>query len=291
MIKSLLRKPYRKLLTKLTIKTINKHDPKIIAVMGDGQTSIGREIVYTVLKDHFPVRRNLESPESEFSVPLTALGYLRYPKNYFEWLKITLKIMFSLAVSPKYNHFLIFELNFFNPDILHHWLITLKPEAALITGSVPLDYSELGIKKVVKISGSLPDDLIKPFEMAAMQIGRFYRLKPEQIDRSLAKFTLPISKIRIFPGINNSTIIDATHFQFPIKIDSALELVDKKDSHNEKVAFTNSKRDKTLLKNAGWRVNPTKYQPKNNSIIIIRGNRKEMLQKYDYLFESNTPLF
>lgn len=290
MIKTILRKPYRILLTKLTARAIKKHNPKIVTVMGDGQTSIGREIIYTLLKQRFPVRRNLESPEAEFSVPLTVLGYLKYPKNFLEWLWITIKTCFSLVLNPQYNHVLILELNFLDPEILLHWLKILKPEATLITGSVPIDYSELGIKKVVKITTSHANDILKPFEIAAMQIGRFYRLTPGEIEKALSNFTLPSSKIRYFPGINDSIIIDATHLQYPIKLESVLELAQQESSRKENVIFTDLKADKAALKNTAWKINPKNYRPKEDDIIIFRGNRDELLQKHEYLFQSSTPL-
>ena len=290
MIKKILRKPYRKALTKLVEAAIKKHKPVIIVVMGDGQTSVGREIIYNILKTKFPVRRNIESPEAEFSVPLTVLGYLKYPKNFVRWLVVTTRFYFSIKTKPPYKHFLVLELNFTDPEILSHWLKVLKPETALIVGKVPIDYSEFNIKKVVKISSTHPEDILKPFYIATIQIGRYYRLDKNNVNEAIENFTLPSSKIRLYPGKDGSTIIDATHFQLPINLDSALELADAAGESGEKYIFTDLPNDIKSLKGSDWKINPKNYQPNQNDIIILRGNRKTISDKYSYLFESQIPL-
>ena len=294
MINKIFRKPYRKILTKLTLQTLAKHNPTVIAVMGDGQTSIGREMVYNLIKRRFPVRRNLESPEAEFSVPLTVLGYPNYPNSYPEWIWVLIKSYFLIRKNPSYTHFLILELNFLDSEILSHWLKVLKPETALIVGRTAVDYSEFNIKKVVKISVSHHEDILKPFEMATQQIGRFYRLDPKEIDEAIKSFSLPSSKIRFYPGKNDSILIDATHYYFPIKLGAALELVVNGQGETEegnKIIFTNLKNDKIILKNRPeWQVNPKNYTSQPNDVVIIRGNRVRNMEKYEYLFESKIPL-
>jgi len=289
MLKKILRKPYRKILTRLTKAIIKKHNPSIVVVMGDGQTSVGREIIYSILKTNFPVRRNLESPEAEFSVPLTVMGYLKYPQNIFEWVVVTLKFYFSLKTKPPYKHFLVLELNFTDKDILTHWLLTLQPEAALIVGSVPIDYSELGISKVVKISNSHPEDILQPFHMAAIQMGRYFRLDKQEVEEALKNFTFPSSKIRIFPGKNGSIIVDGTHFQLPINLTSVLEVMQDENSTDDRYIFTKIESDIKQLRNSTWNINLKNYQPKQNDVVILRGNRKTTLEKYDHLFESKEP--
>ncbi len=294
MIKKLFRKPYRKILTWLTLRTLVKHNPTVIAVMGDGQTSIGREMIYDLIKQKFPVRRNLESPEAEFSVPLTVLGYPTYPDNYPEWIWVLIKSYFLVRKNPSYRHFLILELNFMDPEILSHWLKILKPETALIVGSVPVDYSEFGIKKIVKITDIHPEDILKPFEMAVHQIGRFYRLEPQEIEQAIKNFSLPSSKIRFYPGKNSSVLIDATHYYLPVRLDAVLELVingDDEEEKSNKIIFSNLKNDKILLKDyPKWQLNPKRYSPQPNDVIILRGNRVKNIDKYEYLFESKIPL-
>ncbi|MFC1756193.1 hypothetical protein ACFLZK_02260 [Patescibacteria group bacterium] len=293
MLNKILRKPYRNMLTTLTTKALAKHNPTVVAIMGDGQTSIGREMIYSLIKTKFPVRRNLEAPEAEFSIPLTVLGYPNYPNNYLEWGWVLIKSHFLLKKNPSYRHFLILELNFTHPGILAHWLKVLKPETALIVGKVPLDYSEFGIKKVVKISNTHPEEILKPFEIAAIQIGRFYRINPDDVDNAIKNFSLPSPKIRFYPGINGSILIDATHYYFPIKLEAVLELVSngEEPTVGNNIIYTNLKKDKHALKSKkDWKINPKDYKPQPDDTVVIRGDRIKNIQKYDYLFESKVPL-
>jgi len=278
-------------LAKLTAQTLNKHKPNVIVVMGNGQTSIGRELVYHMIKSKFPTRRNLESPEAEFSVPLTILGYPNYPEKHWEWVWILIKFYVLIKKNPSHKHFLILELNFIDPEILSYWLKVITPETVLIVGKVPLDYFEFSIKKVVKISNTHPEEVLKPFEMAAQQIGRYYKLSQEEIDKTIKTFSLPSSKIRFFPGINNSIIIDVTHYYFTINLSSVLELVVNDTDMGQKIVFTDNNKDTKLLKDhSGWEINPGNYTPEPNDVVILRGNKLKNMHKFEYLFASKMPL-
>jgi hypothetical protein len=290
MLKKLLRQPYKKLLAKLTEKTIEKHQPSVIAVMGDGQTAIAREIVYHLLKQKYPVRRNLESPEAEFNIPLTVLGYPKYPYTIFEWLEVLIKNYFNLKRIGPYRHFLVLELNFVDSKILDFWLKVLKPETALIVGNVPLDYSEYEIKKVVKITRHAGKDILGPYRIAVTQLGRFYNFTPEEVEKALESFSLPQSKIRFFPGKNGTTIIDATHYYFPIALSSVLELADAQEKTSRLILFSHLKADKNLVPKDAL-LNPKNYQPQENDIIIIRGRRDKKLVELEKLFTTRGPLF
>jgi hypothetical protein len=259
--------------------------------MGDGHTSIAREITYYLLKQKYPVRRNLEAPETEFSLPLTVLGYPRYPTNIFEWLEVLTKNYLNLKRIGAYKHFLVLELNFIDPEILTYWLKLLSPETALIVESLPIDYSEFVFKKVVKISSTSNERVLGPYKLAAEQIGRFYKLEKKEIASALKNFSLPQSKIRYFPGKNGSTIIDATHHYFPIKLDAVLEITNPQDDSSQTVVFTNQKADLRILKKYPAEVNPRNYEPDSADTIIIRGKRTEKLPELENLFTTNRPLF
>ncbi len=291
LVNSVFRKPYRFLLTKLTLETLEKHRPNVIAVMGDGQTSIARETIYYVIREKYPARRNLESPEAEFSIPLTILGYPSYPKTYFEWFWLLFKVKLSLNSIKPYKHFLVLELNFVDGDLLDYWLKIIKPETALIVGGVPVDYGKYDFEKVVKIHSMQTDDILGPYKIAVTQIGRFYKINSQEIDKYMRTFSLPSSKIRYFPGENGSFIIDATHYYFPIKLEAVLDLVDYKSEEIGKyVIFTDSKKDKFHLKRSHWIVNPKNYVPERHDLVVIRGKRINKLNQLSHLFVSHKPI-
>jgi len=120
--KKLLRRVGRTVLKHLSRAVLNRHRPKVIAIVGDGPTAIAREAIYTVLKEKYPTRRNLESPEAEFSVPLTIFGAKTYPRSLGHWLNLTIKTVLQILVLKPYFHFLILELNATNLRILDFWL-------------------------------------------------------------------------------------------------------------------------------------------------------------------------
>ena len=291
MLNKLLRQPYRKLLIKVTKKVLEKHKPTIIAVMGDGQTAVARELVYEVVKAKHAARRNLESPDAEFSLPLTILGYNKYPKSYFEWLWVLIKSNVSVQRSKPYDHFLILEINFVIVELLDFWMEILSPETILIVGKIPTDYSKYEFKKVVKISSIGTEDPMGPFKIAAKQIGRFYQIEDNEIEQVLQNINLPSSKIRYFPGVNESFVIDATHYFFPIDIGSVLELIYGDEDPGRKILLTDSRHDtKAVEQRGGWLVNPKDLIPQKDDLIVIRGERVKKLEEFGELFASNRPL-
>lgn len=286
-MKKLLRKIYKKILKKLTIYTLKKHKPNIIAVMGDGHTSIARELIYQVINTKYAARRNIESQDVEFNLPLTILGFKRYPQKIWEWLWLVIKSGLENVYIKPYSHILILELNFTKADILDEWLKIIKPETAFIVGSMPIDYSEYGFRKVIKISNNGAEEILGPYKIALGQLTKLFDIKEEFIDEIVQKFNLPETKIRILPGLNNSTIIDATHHYYPSNLEAALELVPEESTNN--IIYTKMKPDLSVLKNIkynNWIINPDKYAPKENDIILIRGNRLNILNDFPNIFEN-----
>ncbi|MFC1621962.1 hypothetical protein ACFL13_01065 [Patescibacteria group bacterium] len=286
LINKLLRKPYRQILKTLTKAVLNKHKPTIVAIMGDRQTSIGREVVYQVLKTKFPVRRNLETPEAEFSVPLTILGYPHYPKTNLEWIWVLIKTIGGLFTIKPYSHFLVLELNFVQKELMEYWLEITTPETAVIVGNSPIDQAQYNFKKLVKITSTHSQDILGPFKIAAQQVGKFYRIENQVIEQTLQTLNLPTSKIRLLPGKGGSLIVDATHYYKPTSLEAALEFVDEKEV-GDKYLISNVPQDlqfaKSHLVQKGWQLNSQNLSPKNNDIIILRGNRVRVLQEQKLL--------
>lgn len=274
-VTKLVRKPFRILLKNLTEKVLQKHNPRIVAILGDGKTSIAKEVVYSVLKESFPVRRNIESPEAEFSVPITILGHSSYPKNPLEWAVLVAKTVLSLKKIQPYEHILVLELNAVKPEILKYWLDITKPEVVLIAGKTPLDYSVYSFKKVVKI---VSDETLMPFKLAGEQIGRYFRIDDASIKKALDTLQLPNSKIRVLPGINHSLVIDATSYYLPIKLESILDMVNITEDRVH--IFTDSKKDIEQLKklNTTIYINPQTYTQDSASVFIVRGDKIKELK-------------
>ena len=222
----------------------------------------------------------------EFSVPLTILGIQAYPSNIYGWIKILIKnIIIQKKIKP-YKHFLVLELSAVNKQILEYWLEITKPEVALIAGGVPIDISKYNFKKLVKISSNGNGDLLGSFKIAVMQIAKFYKIDENVVENTFLEKNLPNSKIRFFPGYNNSFIIDATHFHRPIPLESAIDIIE--NPNVKKIIFTNIKSDLLYLRKKGviksWIINPKKYEPQNEDVIVIRGQRPDKLEDLQNIF-------
>jgi len=295
MLRKILRKPARKILIFLTSKVLEKHKPTIVSVMGDGQTSIAREVVYQVLSEKFPTRRNLETPEAEFSIPLTIIGYPEYPRSYLAWIKMIGKTIVQISTLKPYKHFLVLELNSTDTDILDTWLKITTSEVVLVVGKTPIDYEKYKFKKIVKISSSNSENILGPYKIAARQIAKFYEIDDSVVEKLFDTIELPNSKVRFFPGVNGSFVIDATHYYLPTKLASVLEVVDPNQEEGNTVIFTDNSQDKKYLdqntNHLSLEVNPSNCAPRINDVIIIRGDRVKKLNEHKNLINMKIPLF
>ena len=118
---------------------LKKKKPFIIAVTGNlGKTST-KDAIYTVLKDHFYIRRSEKSMNSEFGVPLTILGYKSGWNNPLKWLWIIVNGIF-VPFAKHYPTHMVLEVGADRPgDIkdISKWLI---PDITVVTqfGEVPV---------------------------------------------------------------------------------------------------------------------------------------------------------
>ncbi|MBU1017269.1 hypothetical protein KJ678_03870 [Patescibacteria group bacterium] len=241
----------RHILGFLTLLTIKKHHPTVICIMGDGETSVTREILYENIHQKYPARRNLEILEAEFGIPLTTLGILTYPSNTIKWIKLIISSLFRIIYLKPHKHFLIIEIPEINKKITEFWLNKLNPKFILITGKseyepkLPKENTYNNVKEVLK------------------KVGVKETIKE-----------LPQPRIRIYRE-NNATVIDATSYYIPPPIKSVLELINL-PKFGKIILFSNSKKDQkdtlTIFPNA--LINPQTAQIEPEDVVIKRGNKK-----------------
>ncbi|MDP2734986.1 MAG: hypothetical protein Q8P12_02140 [bacterium] len=212
MIRKPLRRILRVVLAALSRAVIRKHDPTIIAVMGEGKTGIAREAVYTVLKKKFPTRRNLESPYAEFVLPLTILGAREYPTNYRSWLKTLAKAAAQVVLLPRHKNFLVLEIGYIRKETFDYfWKIT-QPEVLITCGETPYLSKNQTAPHTIKVKESSGLD---GYLQAAAQVGKLFGIPAREARQSLKSFSLPQARIRIIPSRSGGVIIDATYQYFP----------------------------------------------------------------------------
>jgi len=259
-MKKISRRLLRKILKFLTKTVINKHNPTIIALVGKSGTAVPRKVLYHVLHEHFPTRRNLESPEAEFVIPLTIIGADYYPKSIFGWLKIVLKTLAQLAALPAHSNILILELNTKLSEILNYWLEITKPEIIITCGSHPS--SPYLRKRTTLTAPSVKTTNLENYKQLALDVGTTLGLKETAIRKSFTSLELPKPRIRLLPGKKGTFVIDATFKFFPPLKQSIEEIL---NSLSGRKVWVHSQKE--------WQ----KKKIETGVVIVIFGQRNELL--------------
>jgi UDP-N-acetylmuramoyl-tripeptide--D-alanyl-D-alanine ligase len=116
-----------------------RHKPFIIGVTGNlGKTST-KDAIFTVMKDHFYVRRSEKSMNSEFGVPLTILGEKSGWNNPLKWAVILIRGLF-VPFAKEYPTHLVLEIGADRPGDIKSIASWVKPDITVVTqfGQVPV---------------------------------------------------------------------------------------------------------------------------------------------------------
>lgn len=264
-MKDLFRPVLRQVLKVLTILVLKKHKPTVIAIEGSGQTSIAREVIYAVIQTTFPVRRNQESPEAEFSVPLTILAYSHYPGSNMEWVWVLTKTCLQLITIKPFFHFLVLELNAPNPEIVDYWKQIVQPAKSFV------------------VEENEGDDLLEPHFGLAWEVADSFGISEQKVVEVLTNFSLPEARIDIRKGKNGSLILDATHYYIPIKLDSILELIPT--DARRLIYYGKDRSEMQLLRSLDtrWVFNPPQLEHTAEDVIVLRGSRTQTFPLYRHL--------
>lgn len=119
--------------------TLLRHKPFIIGVTGNlGKTST-KDAIFTVMKDHFYVRRSEKSMNSGFGVPLTILGEKSGWNNPLKWAIILTRGLF-VPFAKEYPTHLVLEIGADRPGDIKNIASWIKPDITVVTqfGQVPV---------------------------------------------------------------------------------------------------------------------------------------------------------
>lgn len=264
-MKELFRPVLRQVLKVLTILVLRKHKPTVIAIEGLGQTSIAREVIYAVIQTTFPVRRNQESPEAEFSVPLTILAYPRYPSSTLEWLWVLLKTVLQLFTIKPFYHFLVLELNAPNPEIVEYWKQIVKPSKSFVVSEYP------------------DSELMEPHFELGWEVADEFGIAEQKVLEVLSTFSLPEARIDIRKGRNGSLVLDATHYYIPIKLDAILELIPAEAKRLIYFGKDRTEMQRLRQLDSRWVFNPLELDHAVEDVIVLRGSRTQTFPLYRHL--------
>ncbi len=262
-INDFLRLILRKKLALLSQLALHKHNPRIIVVTGSEHASLVREALYTILSSQYNTRRNLENPDSEFSIPLTILGELSYPSSIWEWKRVLIRNFLRVLYLKPHPHVLVIQIKKITDQIYNYWLKIIKPELIIDTSNWP----QPEIQKLLE--GKIPNELQPVLEKFSINFG--------QAESILQKNFYPNTRISIIPAKNNSYIIDARHYYHPPRFKTIEEIAETLGER--KYLFSNIKDD---LENVPHGFELKHEIPDNfpeKSVFIFRGNKDDFINQ------------
>ncbi|MEX0888165.1 MAG: hypothetical protein WD940_01410 [Patescibacteria group bacterium] len=212
MLKKPLRRLLRIILFFLARAALKKHRPTVVAIVGEGKTEIVREALYTVLRKHFPTRRNLEAPNAEFVLPLAVLGAKEYPLSAAGWLKILARSTARLLLRPPYRHTLVLEIEYTRKETFDYFWNITRPRVLVICGKTPFLSPHQTARKVFRTKET-PN--LSGYLEAALKVAEDLGIPKKEARRDLQEFQLPKARINILPAKDGGMIVDATYHYLP----------------------------------------------------------------------------
>ena len=212
MLKKPLRRILRIILFFLARAALQKHQPTVVAIVGEGKTGIVREAIYTVLKKHFPTRRNLEAPNAEFVLPLAVLGAKEYPLTAVGWLRILIRSLGRLLLRPPYHHTLVLEIEYTRKDTFDYFWNITEPKVLVICGETPFLSRGQTAKHVFRTKET-PD--LSGYLDVALKVAQSFGISKKEAQEDLRDFRLPKARINILPAKDGGMIVDATYHYLP----------------------------------------------------------------------------
>lgn len=256
----------RQILLFLTHRAIKKHKPLIVAIIGEKNASLVRELTYTICKTQYNTRRNLEKTDVEFGIPLTVLGELYYPQQKFGWIKLVIINFLRLIYLKPYRHALVIQIHKITKPIQDTWLKALSPEITISTDAKYPTKNLLTLNDFESIQKGHITENMKMF-LTRMSINE------RKAKIALEESTFLQSRINIFSGKKGSLIVDARHYYYPMNFKAITETI--KYLSGRKFLITDIKSDLKAL--------PTDYvvikdirniHIHKNAIYIFRGSKK-----------------
>lgn len=280
LMKRILRKIGRLVLGEISSAVIKKHHPTILAVVGDGPTAVCKELIYLAVNQSFAARRNLETPDVEFSLVLSVIGTEEYPTTLSRWIFLTLKTLWQLLILKPYPHFLILEMSPARQQTLLYWLKITHPQLTIICGNPPsfilprkletyrLTHSEIG---------RLKEEII--------QIVERFGVDREKAIKAMSGVPFSPTRIRLFSGPDQILVVDATHYYYPVPLAAATELVE--DLQGDKAIVTDEKVDGLPARFNLVKPETIIQESRKYSAIIVRGRRHHRFNLLEKLTGGN----
>ncbi len=146
----------------LAIIILKKHKPQIVGITGSIGKSSTKEAVFTVLKDHFKVRKNEKNYNNEIGLPLTIIGCKSGESSFWGWIKVVAGFLKTFFDTKKYPEILVLEMGADRPGDIKYMTSFIQCQIAIITdiSGSHLEYFKT-LKKVAQEKWILVESLKK----------------------------------------------------------------------------------------------------------------------------------
>ena len=154
---------------------IQKHGLRFIVVAGPHGTKLTGELISELLSPDVVLRKQLEKPFWDYSIPLAILGYKDRRYGLGEWVVLILRVLCRLSIGRRNFSWVILQMSTTMPEIASYWLDIVTPEYVVLVnrdeGGSELE--ETLFKKVKKniIYYSTDLDEILDRSSAAVRVG------------------------------------------------------------------------------------------------------------------------
>lgn len=271
-----------KILKAFSTAVIKKQRPKVIGITGSvGKTST-KEAVFTVLEEKYKddVYRSYKNLNTELGLPLAILQIDQSPQG-IRWLS-TIVTAFSRYIkysffSKNYPKILILEYAADKIGDIKYLTKIVQPDIACLVEIGPTHLEKfktvdaVAQEKFELVRALKPNgiailnednkyviDLAKKIHFrkiwfhgstvdgaknAARKIGKIFKIKDEEIEKSLADMEIIKGRMNIFKGIKNTILIDDSYNASPLSMNLALNFLKKYEKGKRKVAILGDMRE------------------------------------------------
>ena len=139
----------QKVLRFLASKILKKYKPRVIGVTGSVGKSITKEMIFSVLKNYFRVRRSKKNYNNEVGIPLAIIGVSGEKKNLWQWFGTVCKAIILIIFPGKYPEILILELATDRPGDIKYFCDFIVIEVGILTNVGISHLENFGTKEAI----------------------------------------------------------------------------------------------------------------------------------------------
>ena len=110
---------------------------KLVVVAGRHGTKLTGELIGEMLSPEYVVRKQLERPFWDFSIPLSILGFEDRRYSFLGWVWIVVRASGRLLLGGKNATWTILQVSTYKEDIATYWAHVVKPDVLVITTEKP----------------------------------------------------------------------------------------------------------------------------------------------------------